>query len=186
MELQPKLIQGLEAVKELEQYYDKISFVIAGGAVRDQIMGKPINDIDIYCNLLMKSKAVQKTFLQVLDTMFSGKWIGTPTTTFDSKYNKFHVTSVELIGGPKLEFISIDPKDTIASIIDRFDIGLCQASIYKEKLWTSDEFQRDKENKTLTVYPNRLSSSQICRCFTYHLPKLILKYPEHEVRVSYE
>ena len=186
MNLQDKLVEGLDAVELLETYYGDITWVIAGGAVRDQIMEKPINDIDIYNNLNMKNKEVQKNFLKVLKSMFSDQLVDYPTTSYDSKYTRFHITALELKNGNKFEFISIPDKWSIVDTIESFDVGLCQASIYKNELWTSKQFKKDRENETLTLYPNRLTAGQIYRSVTYHIPKLKRKFPDHGLRISYE
>ena len=186
MELQDKLVDGLDVVKKLEGIYPKIPFVIAGGAVRDQLMGKPISDIDIYNTLDLKSKTVQKNFCLSLNHLFKDKLTGYPTITYDSIYSKFYLTSMEFVNGTIIEFISVPTSKWISDVIDTFDIGLCQTSIYKEKLWFSEKFEKDRDNKTLTLYPNKLTSSQIYRSISYHLPKLMRKFPNHDLRINYE
>ena len=182
MELQQKLLTGIDVKDKLAREFKRFSFVIAGGAVRDSVLDKPISDIDMYTSLPIHT---DRNFIKKLVSFFpTAKKIYRMSI---DQYHRWHSVAIEMSDGTEIQLIHMPTTPVIKTIMN-FDIGLCMCylSTAENKLILPEEFKRDRDNKTLTVYPDRLSSSQIVRSFEYHLPKLLKKYPDYQPRVKYD
>jgi hypothetical protein len=143
------------------QHYDNIlealqraipgSLHIAGGAVRDTILDRPIRDIDIFLHHTGGERAAA-----LLRTEFGyvkvGEWVqyegfSDPMVMRVAKFEKADETiPVCLIGLAE----TLNPHDNIA----RFDFGVCMAAWAGggTSMITSNNFKRDIESKTFTLY----------------------------------
>jgi hypothetical protein len=122
---------------------------IAGGAVRDTILERPIRDIDIFLPHTTGDQAVA-----LLRTEFGyvkvGEWkqyehFSDPAVVRVAKLEKADETiPICLIGLTK----DLAPDDNIA----RFDFGVCMAAWDGTgAMITNDDFKRDIESKTFTL-----------------------------------
>jgi Poly A polymerase head domain len=142
------------------QYYDNIlealqraipgSVHIAGGAVRDTILERPIRDIDIFLPHTASDQAAA-----LLRTKFAyvkvGEWkqylqFSDPMVVRVAKFEKAdEIIPICLIGLSE----DLTPHDNIA----RFDFGVCMAAWQggDTPLFSSNCFKRDIESKTFTL-----------------------------------
>jgi hypothetical protein len=142
------------------QHYDNIlealqraipgSVHIAGGAVRDTILGRPIRDIDIFLHHTAGEEAAV-----LLRTEFGyvkvGEWVqyehfSDPMVVRVAKFEKADETiPICLIGLAE----ALSPHGNIA----RFDFGVCMAAWAggSGPMITSNCFKRDIESKTFTL-----------------------------------
>ena len=141
------------------QHYDNIletlrrdvsaSAHIAGGAVRDTILGRPIRDVDIFLHDTAGDPAAA-----LLRAKFGyvkvGEWrqyemFSDPMVARVAKFEKADETiPICLIGLTK----DLAPDDNIA----RFDFGVCMAAWDGTgAMITNDDFKRDIESKTFTL-----------------------------------
>jgi Poly A polymerase head domain len=123
---------------------------IAGGAVRDTILGRPIRDIDIFLHHTAGDLAAA-----LLRTEFGyvkvGEWVqyehfSDPMLVRVAKFEKADETiPVCLIGLAE----DLSPHDNIA----RFDFGVCMAAWQggSTLMITAAHFKRDIESKTFTL-----------------------------------
>jgi Poly A polymerase head domain len=122
---------------------------IAGGAVRDTILGRPIRDIDIFLHHLAGDPAAA-----LLRTKFGyvrvGEWVkyeffSDPMVVRVAKFEKADETiPVCLIGLAE----ALNPHDNIT----RFDFGICMAAwAGGDSMITAGSFKRDIERKTFTL-----------------------------------
>jgi hypothetical protein len=142
------------------QYYDNIlealqraipgSVHIAGGAVRDTILGRPIRDVDIFLSNVDAEPAAA-----LLRAEFGyvkvGEWkqymgFSDPMVERVAKFEKADETIPICLIGLKE---SLSPHDNI----DRFDFGCCMAAWPggTAKMITDVRFKRDVESKTFTL-----------------------------------
>lgn len=132
--------------------------IIAGGTVRDFLLGKPHKDIDV--------------FLPVAGRGVGGRWIDLLTHEFG--YRKMHVTpfAIEYLNWqPELkfvlgyticsneviQFVGIDTQRLqrhdwgVEAVVERFDFGLSQAAYDGKRIFVTDTFREDRANRTFTV-----------------------------------
>jgi hypothetical protein len=132
--------------------------VIAGGAVRDYVLGKEVKDIDVFVYAKdgpdMAKKVAklienddwemndddQAADVEYLSSAGLRRLEGVVDLTFLDEHN------VQLIGVSNTEF-SPD------WLMQDFDIGLCRAYFQEPNLFRlTDEFARDVRDRTLTLY----------------------------------
>jgi Poly A polymerase head domain len=142
------------------QHYDNIlealqraipgSIHIAGGAVRDTILGRPIKDIDIF--LHHTAGDVAATLLRSeFGYVKLGEWkqyefFSDPMVVRVAKFEKADETiPLCLIGLAE----DLNPHDNIK----RFDFGVCMAAwTGGDSMFTNGSFKRDVEGETFTLY----------------------------------
>jgi hypothetical protein len=124
---------------------------IAGGAVRDTVLGRRIKDIDIFLDNAHCDEAAK-----ILRSKFSyvkvGEWVqyecfSDPMVSRVARFEKAsEVTPISLIGLAE----ELDAQENIR----RFDFGICMAywEGQDERMLTSDQFKRDAEGETFTLH----------------------------------
>jgi hypothetical protein len=122
---------------------------IAGGAVRDTILDRPIKDIDLFLpNTATESAA------QLLRTRFGyvkvGEW---------AQYEGFSDPVVERLAkfenareAIPLCLIGLRSPMPMRENLERFDFGVCMVAWDGARTIRTDEFDRDVENKTFTLH----------------------------------
>jgi hypothetical protein len=123
---------------------------IAGGAVRDTILQKPIHDIDVF----MRDEHVEEAAALLRAScgyVKVGEWkeymgFSDPAMTRVAKFEKAdEVTPICVIGlRPKFA----GPRDNLA----RFDFGICMAAFDGKRIIDTAEFDKDVKAKTFTLY----------------------------------
>lgn len=111
----------------LEQAAKYLGAIIAGGCLRDLLLNKPINDIDIFLPGLTAEE------VEGVDEYAMG----------------FMVTDV-INKGVKYQIIKHRFQD-IHDVLEHFDTGICKVA-YPGYWLLTDDFQKDVKNKTITVY----------------------------------
>lgn len=177
-ENQDKMNIALELIVAIDILYKspgRINAIVAGGAVRDYLHNKPINDLDIYTSINFTNSVNMNALIAHSNGILRGCRIIETLSKNIYTNNKF--VALELKNGTRVELITTERKSP-EDIITGFDIGLCQCAYNSEgKLITTDKFRMDFENRWLTVHTENLSPFQLHRCFNYHLPKVKKKYP---------
>lgn len=163
-----------------------IACCVAGGAVRDIIMNRPIKDVDMVINL--KQMAIDKgiggsteTWAKLIKDMVplseekSGAYTPKPKSfsVYESKDKK-----LQLIGCHQT------PQEFVTN---SFDFGLCFAMLNSSGLIkVHDWFLKDMEEKSLTLYVRpSITKQQIGHALTDHYPRLHAKFPDHTLKVVY-
>jgi hypothetical protein len=121
---------------------------IAGGAVRDTILERPIRDVDIFLHA-----AAADTAAKLLRSDFGyvkvGEWVryemfSDPMVARVAKFEKADETIPVCLIGLKED---LDPEENVS----RFDFGACMAFWTGEKVKTTDAFKRDIEQQNFTL-----------------------------------
>lgn len=123
--------------------------VIAGGCLRDLILNKPVNDVDIFVPGLTAEES------EGVD-----------------EYAMGFVVINTLENGIKFQIIKHRFQD-IFDVLDHFDTGICKVAYPGYWLLTAD-FQKDVNNKTITVYRENWRHEP-------HLEKLKAKFPDFKI-----
>jgi hypothetical protein len=122
---------------------------IAGGAVRDTILGREIKDIDIFLPVVHTDAGAA-----LLRSRFGyvkvGEWhqylmFSDPMVEIVAKFEKADATIPICLIGLKDE---LTPQENV----ERFDFGVCMAFWTGGQLVTNDQFKRDAESKSFTLY----------------------------------
>jgi hypothetical protein len=121
---------------------------IAGGAVRDTILNRPIRDVDVF---LGRAYADDAAALLRCDFGYvkSGEWrqyasFSDPMVECVAKFEKADETIPICLIALKQ---SLTPEENVG----RFDFDVCMASWDGGELRTTDAFKRDVEQKTFTL-----------------------------------
>ncbi len=122
---------------------------IAGGAVRDTILEKPIHDIDVFLadeNLETVAARLRSShaFVKV------GEWkeylgFSEPAMTRVAKFEKYDETIPVCLIGLVPDYV--EPRENLS----RFDFGICMAAFDGENITRSYEFDRDEKAQTFTL-----------------------------------
>lgn len=160
--------------------------IVAGGCVRDFILGKPAKDIDIMVPERGRSTPEGESFrrLRSFDPAYTGE--GSDHTV------KFVETFTATVGTAEWEVQVIHvhlPEFTHAAVLQRIDLGICRAS-YRGMEPMGDGmtplfdngfgFHEDAANRTMTVY----RADTLAQFDGSHrrFLRLLDKYPDHEFR----
>lgn len=144
---------------------------IAGGFLRDTILGKPIKDIDVYVGYNEEVKRLAENSIRQ----------GILIDNLDKSYDKdlFHYAGQ--IKGTRINFLV--PIDDLHKHFATFDIGLCKVyyDIKEDNLVVTDDFKRDVENKTITLMTKK-NTDILLPNEQDHLHRVRVKYPDYIVR----
>jgi hypothetical protein len=142
-------VQHYDSVLEALQQALPSSVHIAGGAVRDTILERPIKDLDVFLHHTAGEAAAA-----LLRTKFGfvkvGEWkqylgFSDPMVECVAKFERADETIPICLIGLKED---LSPYANIA----RFDFGVCMAAwAGGDSMITSDHFKRDIESKTFTL-----------------------------------
>jgi hypothetical protein len=130
---------------------------IAGGAVRDTLLERPIKDVDLFLNGGPFQSTLQDA-AKLLRSDFGfvkvGEWVqyegfSDPAVVAVAKFEKADETiPVCLIGlNPLYDFRPRGMLDNLS----RFDFGICMAAWDGDEVYTAPEYKTDIERKTFTL-----------------------------------
>ncbi len=145
------------AVDYMDTHYPDRKWAIVGGMLRDERIGRPYKDIDI--------------FVHGYDTDLL------PTDAHDGDANAFllraHTVEHFWYGGVyEINLIFMRGEWTTKRLADRCDLGFCQiAWTPSEGLYESDAYIADMANNTMTLY--RATSRD-------HVDRMRMKFPYRE------
>lgn len=143
------------------QLHNPADIWIAGGFLRDTLLGKPIKDVDVFVNT---------------STNFPTFCLEGMSPSSDEVYSESEMCCFKVVG-TRLNIIQLLNGVGVKEYIDKkFDLGLCQIGIplvgqSQYTLYTTPAFEEDCKNKTLTVI-NGASPSE-------HISRVANKYHDH-------
>lgn len=122
---------------------------IAGGAVRDWLLERPVKDIDVFVSADASERKLAKAVMKFRPEV---------KRTVDGRYFQSDRSVVESIEYgdeaerlPPINIIRLAERHTIASNIARFDLGLCRAAFDGKDIRTHADFRSDVRFKRLTI-----------------------------------
>jgi hypothetical protein len=115
--------------------------VIAGGAIRDHILGVPVKDLDIFV-MGLSDDAAEEIFGAI--RMHVG-YAGSDTAGSRTQY-VWHGIAVDLV------FLHLDHPE---HVLDRFDLGICRVCWDGTSILATEDFHRDLSDRVITqFYPS--------------------------------
>lgn len=127
---------------------------IAGGFLRDKLLGVPFKDIDVFV---------------------PGDEPVDPDEPKALRYRLAAVAEVTM-NGRSINIIGLRRQLSFADVLETMDIGLCQVGLKDWKVYATRAYLKDVADKTITVLhePNTPSDYD-------HIERVRQKYPEHAV-----
>lgn len=147
--------------------------IIAGGAVRDYILGGTHKDIDVF-TWAGSLEEYRSLFTYLYNPRYAFK--KSDEYSADKNIEVLIVTDYEGFGNRVNEIVvveTIKPEDRVK----HFDIGLCQVFYKDGMIHMLEAFEHDLENKTITVFNNSERSMERAK-------KLQEKYKEFTIVVK--
>lgn len=175
-----------EVYELLAQHYGELNICLAGGAVRDTVLGKPVKDWDFIVKVpditVYSTNWLPNRDYDFFIRCFSRKPRRLGGEGYDNKFEvfefKYKDETIQLLFHSNID----KPSD---AVLDRFDTGICM--IWYDRIngvQASNAFLRSWQRKTLHVYRKNLSSDyQIARTKDTRVPKLLKKFPEFDGKV---
>ena len=179
------------------------TIILAGGAVRDDYMGKAdeISDFDIFIESWYDGKNINdqdKQMIEIIDQVFPNQT--DVTHLFDSAYlsleeqhdaandvnpgkNK-HISDVwEVMYGDNTYQLILTKLNPIQYVNKYFDLGFCKTYCDGYKIRYTDDFLHDAKHRQLTIVGDDMTSDQIDYTINYHCDKIQWKYGDWTVVV---
>ena len=200
-------------LEPLHQLHDMgCTAYVAGGAVRDTVLGRPVKDIDIFIWHFNHdpsrglSQSQQKSWQGLRPGDDAESWLtwvfDNPTWEpqanhaeqyhggsfiADEAYNiSPHIEDVVNLRLRNIEYqfitTTIHPLEYVNQY---FDINLCRGWCDGTKMSLGTAFMQDWHNKTITVSGD-LTRAQYQYTIYQHLPRVVAKYPDYTVVIDPE
>lgn len=158
--------------------FPNTSCIIAGGAVRDTLNGRPVKDIDVFLESGPADiPGCQKLADKLYDSDFEG-FGQHKDEDYPENDNTFSVVNLNKgIGSTpcQLIFLNRDPVENVKQHFD-FDISKCWVTRYKT--WGAPDFQRAMVAKRITYCPGTKANAEQKASSRERLLRLKDKYPE--------
>lgn len=171
--------------------------IIAGGAPRNWDQGKEANDIDLYMRSLQTSNTSR--FMLQIENALGQKLEWVQDVDMDGYQFGIGIEIIKIVGfkldGVLFQLIVCNPSqewgDFKRRIVGHMDIGINRISAdwYSERkdkgrLTKTDEYRKDVDNRTLTLYKDCMTDEQLRHCMEAHLPKMQSYYPEYKLEIK--
>lgn len=170
-------LEWRELLEKFQTIHSKI--VLAGGALRDLDNLRPVKDFDFFIGCGTDKEAL------ALNERLGGE----PVTSFDSdvwypeSMNEIILVSDKIVEGlPPVQFIFVNYQ--VHRIYDRFDYGLSQIMFDGHKIYRSDQYMLDCEQKKFTLL--RADSNSALEASVNRFGRLSKKYSDYEWRYGLE
>lgn len=150
MRLPPTWAEALGKVQELMP-----DAVIAGGALRDMILGRPVKDIDVFAYRRTWRTATElKAWLQAIlggtGKIVINEAYATYREAIDSVVFAVEVSAFNITGLP-FQVIAMDHPVTMQSAVERIDLGMCRVAHNGKELYQHPDFIHDRANECFTI-----------------------------------
>lgn len=178
-------------------FYKKNIAVLAGGAIRDDYMGKfdEIKDFDIFIHdMTLEPEQVTKIIAKVfprndlMDQLFDSDYL-----TLEEQQDlqgdvkpgsHLHIGDVWEVDEENLTYQLIFTKSAPIEHVNKyFDIGFCKGYCDGKKIRYTDDFLQDVWNKTLTIVGDDMTVEQVEYSVHVHADAIQWKYDDFRVVV---
>lgn len=144
--------------------------VIAGGYLRDMILGVQPKDVDIWIYKQLPKELV----------------LDLPPDSYKvlrriPVQNSFAMKCIVSVEWRGITFDIIQLRDPTIRAVDRFDFGLNQVWYDGKLIHTTPAFDYDQKNKTITYLNSSENYTRLDRIIKERIPRMRAKYPTYEV-----
>lgn len=166
--------------KELNDVLESLPFeaILAGGCVRDTVLGKDIKDYDVYAwdtyETRIKLYEAYPNHIDVTENDEHAYEAG--------NFSVVNTQAVAIDGNPiqvmLLDKVEIGDCATLQEYVEKhFDFGICKATYHKlGGLHLTEAFNKDVANKTITYYESDLNWYNPDRA-----ERMLAKFPDYEL-----
>ena len=144
--------------------------VIAGGFVRDMLYGRDPKDADVWLYNEISKKSIQN--LAHNDVVIKRN------IRLENSVAMYRIITVEY-KGVVFDVIQLKDPNTLAHA--RFDFGINQAWTDGEEVYTTQAFENDQDNKTLTYLDTQENLNRFDRLRKERIPKFTAMFPDHRL-----
>lgn len=167
---------------------------VAGGAPRNWKECRPANDIDVY--MRWHGNCTVKTFIQNLQKLLEGsveRMDSIEECNYSFTGEGFSVKKIinfkyETVLFQIIVILDEEPTKNFQSrIINHIDTGINRigwCTHRDTRFILTNDYLKDVENKTLTVFTEGSTDQQIGHCLRRHLPKMVNYYPDCEIKLG--
>lgn len=130
--------------------------ILAGGALRDNLMGKPVKDLDVFFAAGSPIAAtdmivnVQDSLPASIESIIAGEeyreWVGDQLLAVAT----LEPLSFDTIDLPQVNLIALPTGATLQSTVGRIDFGICQVGLTIREEFITEAFTKDFNEKTFT------------------------------------
>ncbi len=147
--------------------------IVAGGCLRDTIMGRPVNDIDIF----VPENAVEPAQRAIHETHPKcTKSIPKPYFIFNSDVRTVrYYDPKDGVKWPQVNIIAVAGECTPEAQLERFDFGICRVAFDGVRLWKDLGFDRDQRDETFSLLVGQ--SEEQRKYSLKRFERLLAKYP---------
>ena len=147
--------------------------IVAGGCLRDTIMGREVNDIDIFVpdtKVMLAQYAISETHPTCV------KSIPEPYFTFNIDVRTvLYYDPKDGVKWPQVNIIGVSGECTPDAQLERFDFGICRVAFDGVRLWKDLSFDRDQRDETFSLL---VPQTEEQRKFSLkRFERLLEKYP---------
>ncbi len=196
--------EPIRKLRYIQKYFEgtSINSILAGGALRDDYMGKSdeitdydyfITDISSYCT--KENVDVENAMELLIVQAFPNA--DDATQLFDSGYLTPEEEKVNTTAGSHAQVVCVweileedsmfqlifTKHDPILHVNKYFDIGFCKTYCDGKKIRYTDDFLRDAKNNTLTIVGDDMTKEQVEYAIYHHADKLQWKYDNARIVV---
>jgi hypothetical protein len=179
--------QGLKVLQWASGRWDAQA-AIAGGAVRECLLGRPelIKDVDVWVNIETgltgapgeptETEAVLGSLGRYMDGL-GIEWRHVITLTAESPDIRWIIKLI--VDGVDVDILNTTRKngEDCRHLVESFDYGICMCAVNMNGVWTHELFHEDVHHQTCTYHATNRECESIRRSIKDHLPRILEKYP---------
>lgn len=175
----PKNIVSI--LEDIKRLHPGCPCVLAGGALRDLVTDKPINDLDIFIYDPKDTRKCINVGILKLKPVINNCYVPPDERKgrISRAYKSNRSATEKVYKGYEVNLVYMPEHFTAEDLIADFDFGICQIAFDGSNVIYTDAFESDIKNQTLTVISNSHTRKK-------HTKKMQKKFPEYTLIDDYE
>ncbi|QPC44945.1 hypothetical protein HW532_20930 [Kaustia mangrovi] len=156
--MEDTLVHRIEQGQDLLKWLAGMEIVayICGGYVRDSITGNQYRDVDIYVSeehFANASISLRRRGICATEDMSNTDEYIHQSVSMQEEFNVKDSVAAQfpILNGHAVNLVGIHSGFTLTNIVDRFNLGICQAGLSHNALYTTEAFNRDRQDHMITL-----------------------------------